>query len=562
MERLILSLTLICIFTGLYAQQTVEGISSSKSYNITKEVKPPILTITNGSLIFTDANNNKAIDAGEDCKIIFQLENNGMGDGFGLELALSASGSTQGLTYKSTSSLQTLNVGQKSKVEIPVTANMNTTDGKVVFTLKVDEPNGFGTDAYQLEVSTRSFVSPLVEVVDYTITSNQSGVLAKKIPFDLQILVQNTKQGYADNVKVTLSLPEGVFCLTGNETLDYSGLQAGEKKSIVYNLIVNDKFVGTSIPIKIKVSEKYNKYAKDKDISLSLNESMSSTKIEVLAENKQNNINIQIGSLSSDVDKNIPLNNLSYTNRYALIIGNEDYSSWQKGLSTEINVDYAENDARIFKEYCVKTMGIPEKQVKLLSNATSSQMSQGLAWLNNLAKVENGKAELIFYYSGHGLPDEQTKESYLIPVDVSGSNITQGLKIADVYSKLTEYPSQKVTVFLDACFSGGARNQALIAQKTVKINPKKEQIKGNLIVFTSSSGEESSGVYREQKHGFFTYYLLKKLQETKGDVTYNELNNYIKASVSKETSLIGKPQNPEVLVSPQIENSWSNWKIK
>ncbi|OPZ99016.1 MAG: Caspase domain protein [Bacteroidetes bacterium ADurb.Bin408] len=439
---------------------------------------------------------------------------------------------------------------------------MNTTDGKVVFTLKVDEPNGFGTDAYQLEVSTRSFVSPLVEVVDYTITSNQSGVLAKKIPFDLQILVQNTKQGYADNVKVTLSLPEGVFCLTGNETLDYSGLQAGEKKSIVYNLIVNDKFVGTSIPIKIKVSEKYNKYAKDKDISLSLNESMSSTKIEVLAENKQNNINIQIGSLSSDVDKNIPLNNLSYTNRYALIIGNEDYSSWQKGLSTEINVDYAENDARIFKEYCVKTMGIPEKQVKLLSNATSSQMSQGLAWLNNLAKVENGKAELIFYYSGHGLPDEQTKESYLIPVDVSGSNITQGLKIADVYSKLTEYPSQKVTVFLDACFSGGARNQALIAQKTVKINPKKEQIKGNLIVFTSSSGEESSGVYREQKHGFFTYYLLKKLQETKGDVTYNELNNYIKASVSKETSLIGKPQNPEVLVSPQIENSWSNWKIK
>lgn len=562
MKRLISSIILIFSLFGLHAQQTVEGISSAKSYNITKEVKPPILSVSNSSLIFADVNNNNAIDAGEECKISFQLENNGMGDGFGLELKLSASGSTQGIDFKNTQPLQTLKVGQKYKVDVPLSANMNTTDGKVIFNLKVEEPNGFGTDSYQLEVSTRSFVSPMVEVVDYTITSNQSGVLVKKMPFDLQILVQNTKQGYADNVNVALSVPEGVFCLSGNEAVDFQGLKAGEKKSIVYNLIVNDKFVGTSIPIKIKLTEKYNKYSKDKDITLSLNESMSSTKIEVLAESKKEGPAIQIGSLTSDVDKNIPYNAVVHANRYALIFGNEDYSSWQKGLSTEVNVDFAENDARIFKEYCLKTLGIPEKQIKYLPNATSSQMSQGLSWLNNLAKIENGKAELFFYYSGHGLPDEQTKEAYLIPVDVSGNNITQGLKISEVYSKLTEYPCQKVSVFLDACFSGGARNQALIAQKSVKINPKKEQIRGNLVVFTSSSGDESSGVYRENQHGFFTYFLLKKLQETKGDVTYFELSNYIKDYVAKETSLIGKPQTPEVLVSPQVENVWSSWKIK
>ncbi|PIX32524.1 MAG: caspase, partial [Bacteroidetes bacterium CG_4_8_14_3_um_filter_31_14] len=150
--------------------------------------------------------------------------------------------------------------------------------------------------------------------------------------------------------------------------------------------------------------------------------------------------------------------------------------------------------------------------------------NQGIAWLNNLAKVDNGNAELIFYYSGHGLPDEQTKESYLMPVDISGTNIAQAIKLTDVYNKLNENPAKKVSVFLDACFSGGARNQGLIAMKGVKINPEEVLITGNMVVFSSSSGDESSGVYREQQHGFFTYFLLKKLQESKGNISYKELS--------------------------------------
>ena len=120
----------------------------------------------------------------------------------------------------------------------------------------------------------------------------------------------------------------------------------------------------------------------------------------------------------SDVDIDIPVSKKVKSNTYALIIGNEDYSSFQTGLSTEVNVDYAINDARIFREYCVKTLGIPDKQVKLLTNATAGQM----------------------------------------PVDISGNNVALAIKLADVYSKLNEFPSKKVSVFLDACFSGGGRN--------------------------------------------------------------------------------------------------------
>ncbi len=264
----------------------------------------------------------------------------------------------------------------------------------------------------------------------------------------------------------------------------------------------------------------------------------------------------------SDVDINIPINNITKPNSYVLIIGNEDYSSFQTGLSNEVNVDYAINDAKVFKEYCIKVMGIPEKQVKLLTNATAGQMGQGIAWINNLAKIDDGKAELIFYYSGHGLPDEQTKESYMMPVDISGSNVSLGVKLSDLYSKLNEFPVKKVTVFLDACFSGGARNQGLIAMKGVKIKPKENLINGNMVVLSSSTGEESSGVYREKQHGYMTYYLLKKLQETKGDITYKELADYVIGTVKKETALNGKIQTPQCNYSPSVENIWANWRIK
>ena len=160
------------------------------------------------------------------------------------------------------------------------------------------------------------------------------------------------------------------------------------------------------------------------------------------------------------------------------------------------------------------------------------------------------------------MPDDKTKEGYLIPVDVSGENVTSGISLNKVYNELSQYPTKRTTVFLDACFSGGARNEGLIAMKGVKINPKEEVVRGNMVVFASSSGDESSGVYREKQHGFFTYFLLKKLQETKGAIGYKEMGDYLNYNVKKETAILGKVQTPQLNVSSSVSNSWTSWKFK
>ena len=197
-----------------------------------------------------------------------------------------------------------------------------------------------------------------------------------------------------------------------------------------------------------------------------------------------------------------------------------------------------------------------------MRNATAAEINQGLAWMNHLSKIENGKAKLIFYYSGHGLPDQKTKSPVIVPVDVSANSLEYGIQLSDAYSALVEHQATQVTVFLDACFSGGGRNLGLLTKKGVKVKANKNVILGNMIVFSSSSGEESSSIFREAKHGYFTYYLLKKLKETRGNVNYEELGNYLINSVRKETALKGIIQTPEVNFSQKVVDDWKEWQLK
>ncbi len=65
-----------------------------------------------------------------------------------------------------------------------------------------------------------------------------------------------------------------------------------------------------------------------------------------------------------------------------------------------------------------------------------------------------------------------------------------------------------------------------------------------------------------QKHGMFTYHLLKKLQQTGGNVTYGQLADYLTQTVSVESLRInGKEQDPTVNVGVNLDKNWENWKI-
>ncbi len=276
----------------------------------------------------------------------------------------------------------------------------------------------------------------------------------------------------------------------------------------------------------------------------------------------QNDVRIAAKPGTSDVDFDIPEMRIENKNTFALIIGNEDYKSYQGGFNSEINVTYAVTDATVFSKYVNKTLGVPKKNITLLKNATAGQIKQALAKMNKIAKAFEGKAEFIFYYAGHGLPDELSRKPYLVPVDVNGSDLSFAISLDEALSTLAEHPHMRITVFLDACFTGGGRNESLVSSRGVKIRPKSPFVKGNLVMFSASGGNQTAFAYDEKAHGMFTYFLLKKLKETKGRVTYIELAEYLETQVGQNAIITNnKEQTPEVMVSPSLEDVWERFSL-
>lgn len=259
---------------------------------------------------------------------------------------------------------------------------------------------------------------------------------------------------------------------------------------------------------------------------------------------------------TSDVDVEIPETDAKREETFVVILANENYKR-------ESVVDYAANDGSVFKEYCEKTLGIPSSNVHYVQDATLNDMRAEVDWLTMVAKAFDGDARLMFYYAGHGVPDEESRSSYLIPVDGYGANINTGYRLSDLYSSLASVPAKSVVVLLDACFSGAQRDGDMLASaRGVAIKAKPEVPKGNMVVLSAASGDETAYKYEDKKHGMFTYYLLKKLKDAGEKATISDIAEFVRKHVSR-TSIVqnSKPQTPTVMVSPSMENVWEGMTL-
>ena len=269
------------------------------------------------------------------------------------------------------------------------------------------------------------------------------------------------------------------------------------------------------------------------------------------------------------VDFNIPKSERSYENAYVLIIANEEYTS--PFLPA---VDYASNDGEIVRRYFVRTLGVPERQVRVLNNASKADiMRDGVHWLTDLSQAvashqgENvtPQADIYIYYAGHGFTDFDGI-TYLVPnnIDPTGIKAVQGKKskgcclggkknkkapeLTSTYDlklskkdvaifadqclavdtlcamlkgkgKRLQYPVSRLTVIIDAGFDGRQRNGAPMLRadrKPVDPNAKKAKRRpsknSDAIVLMAAEKDKTAFSFDTQHHGFLTYFLLKEIK--------------------------------------------------
>ena len=261
-----------------------------------------------------------------------------------------------------------------------------------------------------------------------------------------------------------------------------------------------------------------------------------------------------VNLMTSEVDSLIPASDISRTNTYALVIGNQNYRFVP-------NVPYALHDARVFAEYCKETLGIPAENVHLCEDATKEMLlGDEFEWLE---QIENkGENNLIVYYAGHGVPDTRdSNKAYLLPTDVRGTKPQSGISLNDFYGRMGELNFAQTTVFLDACFSGINRTNEAVNEgmRGVELEAQEGQFDGgNIVVFSATQGNETAQGYLEQGHGLFTYYLLSELQQHHGNISYGKLADNLKGLVSRKAGelKLRKPQTPTTKASDALSDSW------
>ena len=259
----------------------------------------------------------------------------------------------------------------------------------------------------------------------------------------------------------------------------------------------------------------------------------------------------------SDVDEEIPVTLTKNDDTFCVIIVNEHYKEVP-------DVDYALRDGEIFREYCIKTLGIPEKHIKIFNDATYMVIRRAINWMGNTANVTGGRSKFILYYAGHGIPSEHDRIAYILPTDGTPKDVETCYRLGELYLKLGKMNAKNVTVFLDACFSGMKRGEdrPLVAARGVAIKVKPDILSGNVVVFSATSDDQTAMAYQDKRHGLFTYYLLYKLKQSKGKVSLGELYESVSNSVKKNSWIVNeKLQTPSIFVSPNLHDKWKELKL-
>lgn len=240
---------------------------------------------------------------------------------------------------------------------------------------------------------------------------------------------------------------------------------------------------------------------------------------------------------------------------YAVIFGIERYRDLPQ-------VDYAMHDAEMVKKYLVSALGYREQNIILLLNdrVTRSQIEARLEkWLP--AQINNNPdAEVFVYYGGHGAPDPQTNQSFLVPYDGDPAFLeTTAYGLKKFYQVLKELPAKQVTVVLDSCFSGsGGRSVIAKGTRPMLITVESPVVSSkNLTVFTAAAGNQISSAYQEKQHGLFTYFFLKGLHgeadlNRDGVIRLRELDEYVRAQVQMVARRKNVDQSPQILPSLDV----------
>jgi hypothetical protein len=245
--------------------------------------------------------------------------------------------------------------------------------------------------------------------------------------------------------------------------------------------------------------------------------------------------------------------------QWAVVIGVGAYES-----SAVPRLRYSVADADAIYQTLI-TAGFKKENILLLTDKTERRPTlRNIKWALGtfLARSAHKDDLVLIYFAGHGASEVDQRgverdglSKYLVPVDADPDDLySTALPMDEMQNVLARIEAERVTVFLDACYSGAAGGRTFASTKTRSVTvddiflDRLTRSKGRAIV-TASRPSELSIELAELGHGIFTYYLVRGLQgyadnNRDGIVSLQELYEYLAQEVSRKSRQVGGNQHP------------------
>ena len=195
----------------------------------------------------------------------------------------------------------------------------------------------------------------------------------------------------------------------------------------------------------------------------------------------------------------------------------------------------AKANALAWYDYLNITRGVPAGNIILLrdNEVTAESISDAAKQAAGLAG-KNGT--LWFVFIGHGAPDAEKNEGLLVGIDAqqTANSIKQrSLPVGDLVKSLLATKAAKVTVLVDACFSGrGVEGSPLLKglQPLALANIGFPQ-DSRLVVLTAAKGDQFAGPLAGGNRPAFSYLALGALRgwaaNGENNITSGAVYNYV-----------------------------------
>ena len=512
----------------------------------TPKILPPALV---ANVIFTEASGNRILEGGEEALLRVDVENKGEGIAKDVQIVLSGNSILVGYLGEK-KSIGNIGAGEKKTAEFKAVLPPQIPSGEMDIKIEIKEAQGFSPSETKIlkiaakQIERRETIEVISEIPRLVFTTylkdqNNNRVLDGGEEISLKVNIENKGEGTAKDVQVILS---------GNKTLtDYLGekkfvgdIKPGEKKTAEFKTVLPARIPSEAAALKIELKEAVE---------------LSSSEVKVLKVAMRPKEIKEVVEVISEINvDDIPLKTKNFERKdaFALVIGISKYR--EEAIPA---VKYASRDAEVMAKYLENVGGIPRSNIKVLTDASVTK-SDLEAYIEDWLARRVGKDSTVFvYYAGHGAPDVESKEAYIVPYEGHPDFPSKLYSVKKMYESLNKLPAKEVIVMLDSCFSGtGGRSVTKSGSRPLVISIENPVLaSGKINVLAASTGSQISSDYDNAKHGLFTYYLLRGMRgeadkNGNGSIELGELYDYVKINVSEKASLeLNRDQTPVLLPS-------------